>query len=196
MIKTKLVVEGVGLPPELDAEALYAGCEDAFLGGYHDDADLDIFRHGMRTVCNVLGNGGELNLSRPHVAFLLALKLDEWERHTKRPPTVEEWRRDRPRRFWAASLADALGIADPEVRAECLSGLLAAMAARLTHVGQDHAIRRALGMTVEPGTLALAFQTSAGDWVVMCPKTAVQARPGITDPIEARAAIYAEVTHA
>lgn len=68
----------------------------------------------------------------------------------------------------------------------------------LTHIGHDHAIRRALGWGVEPGTLA-TLERLKGRWVFTGPNGEVgQTRWGdalanITDPTEALAAIYAEV---
>lgn len=76
-----------------------------------------------------------LDLSDPQTAFGLALKLDEWEGG----------------QLWVPRLAHGWANADsPEARGNCLRAMLH----RLTVIGQDAEIRRALGWSVEPGTLA------------------------------------------
>lgn len=133
--------------------------------------------------------GQLVDLSDPQTAFGVALKLDAWER--ARDPNWYD------RSTWADRLLDHWQHGEADPRPD--------MIARLTHVGQDAAIRRALGWTVEAGTLALLFRTSAGEWVIMCPKSASQRRfrfdlfpevhAATTEP-EARAAIYAALREA
>jgi hypothetical protein len=80
-----------------------------------------------------------------------------------------------------------------------------ALAAILTHIGMDHAIRRALGWAVEPETLA-TLMWSVDHWLVehgdehvrfsAIPRTGAICAPalaGVTDPAEAWRAIYEEV---
>jgi len=82
-------------------------------------------------------NDSVLDLSDPQTAFGVALRLDEWERAG-----------DGARHYWAGKLADE--VAWPAQRTK----VLAAMIARLIHIGLDHRIRRALGEAASPGTLA------------------------------------------
>jgi len=140
-----------------------------------------------------------LDLTDPQTAFGCALKLDEWER--ARTPG---WGQSKP---WVSLVA--LSCRNPF---DLLPGLARRPAERLTKISQDHAIRRALGWTVEPGTLAkLERLRAGGDWrltspcggvhvfsaqpeaLTSHPSTYTAALAGITDPTKARAAIYAEL---
>lgn len=37
-------------------DRFYDNCEATYRGGYHAPSEVEIFRHGMRTVCNILAN--------------------------------------------------------------------------------------------------------------------------------------------
>ena len=127
----------------------------------------------------------DVDLTHPQTAFGVALKLDEWE-----AAADQEWCSDQA---WAVVLAEMLADRNDPAK------FLATMAARLTHIGHDHAIRRALGEEPKPGTL-MTLEHHKGRWVMILLNDRVfaQTRIGdrmsaITDPIEALAAIHAEV---
>jgi hypothetical protein len=144
---------------------------------------------------------GDLDLSDPQTAFGLALKLDAWER-------AADFGWPRPDQYgfamtWAELIAD-----EPENPVP-----LRDLAARTRHIGMDHAIRRALGWKVDPGTLAGLRRPRPGIWSLSCGRDAIVfgadvpymepptalCRPwptlaGITDPDEALVAIYEEVS--
>jgi hypothetical protein len=42
-----------------DSERIREGCLVSFLGGYSTPHDIEVFRHGMETVCNVLRAANE-----------------------------------------------------------------------------------------------------------------------------------------
>ncbi len=100
-----------------------------------------------------LVSGVALDLTDPQTAFGVALKLDEWER-AESALTREQWT-SQMAAFWQMQAKGQTDI------------LLDLLAARVTHIGQDHHIRRALGWEVEPGTLAVLERISSGnadDW--------------------------------
>ena len=138
-----------------------------------------------------------LDLSDPQTAFGVALKLDAWERAGRRS------RDGKPR--WGGWAGEVAGY-EEWGKVEGWP-ILEEMAAHLTHIGQDHAIRRALGWKVATGTLAvLLYESELDVWNVKAGNfweefscvpdhldfggRAVPALAGITDPTEARAAIY------
>lgn len=141
-----------------------------------------------------------LDLTDPQTAFGVALRLDEWER--ARANGVKPW---------ALVLLEAHGWSghapwSSEHRTRALHG----MVARLTRIGMDHAIRRALGWEVKPGTLAElrrstvspfdyddgpGWKMKAGNASHFFWEEGSDTLPGITDPTEALQAIYEEVTN-
>lgn len=116
----------------------------------------------------------DIDLNDDQTAYILALRLDAWER--ARDPTWGD--RDVT---WEARVAGDH------------AGVLAEMAARATHIGMDAAIRRALGWTVEAGTLGVLEFSDNGCWFDDGSSMMGFTFTGITDPTEALAAIYAEV---
>ena len=174
-IAARLVAESAGLPP------MWRWRDKQGERWGHGDGPL--VSHS-RIVLDLAENLGTplVDLSDPQTAFGVALQLDEWEGHS-------EW---------------SMGVAFK--RGDALALHIQHMAARLTHIGQDHAIRRALGWTVEAGTLATLEREADGLWVF---RTALRstafdaiglggrtcpALAGITDPDEARNAIYEAVS--
>ncbi|KKN69867.1 hypothetical protein LCGC14_0436910 [marine sediment metagenome] len=146
----------------------------------------------------------QVGLTDPQTAFGLAMKLDEWE---------EAGGVDRGTGMaWSVEIAEAFRFEDFDGASALLS-----MIARIEHIGRDHAIRSALGWTVEPGTLA-ALERSPTDlvtglippdrWVFMRANkvhvfsaypdsgfatTQIPALAGVTDPAEALRVIYEAV---
>lgn len=55
-----------------DALRIARGCMD-YLGGHHNEEQLDIFRHGIQTVINALTAAGKQGLSDTQVATLHAM---------------------------------------------------------------------------------------------------------------------------
>jgi len=132
-------------------------------------------------------------VNKPQTAWGLALRLTAWEPESS---------------IWDKTIAEA---------AATMSQLwsrnkIQSMAARIEQVGMDNAVRRELwAAEVEPGTLATLQRHADGEWslfngegVQVFSADAVTASKldtvihapaltGITDPIEALRAIYAEV---
>ncbi len=148
-----------------------------------------------------------LDLTDPQTAFGVALRLDAWERAGGGMPS------------WAQQYAQ-IAHRKPDALLDQVGDYLRGLAARVRHIGMDHAIRRALGWSVEPGTLAtlergLSLRSARlvdrpaqrSRWWQLSHAGRVQrlsydrvgdhgwipALAGITDPTEALAAIYAEV---
>ena len=134
--------------------------------------------------CCLPSDREHLDLIDPQTAFGLALRLDEWG------DDIPEDFRALAMASWADCAANIL----PHI-------FLPTMAARIEHIGMDHAIRRALGWEVEPGTLATLTPVDgvSGMWRLNAPREAVRYwwrefdLPSVTDPAEALRAIYAEV---
>lgn len=140
--------------------------------------------------------GEALCLSDPQTAFGVAIRLDRWERAGD-----PDWG------VAVSTWAEEIG---------ARHDVLAAMITRLTHIAHDHAIRRAVDVAVEPGTLAeLKLYGDGSWWMRNCDGDMVAfhhdeavcrvehhdvrhvpALAGITDHTEVLAAIYAEVVGA
>ena len=194
-IPARVVAEGVGLPPVWLCRC--AVSRDYTYWVTPDQTD-EQRAHAVTT--------GGVELSNHQPAFDLALKLDEWERAG--PP-------DLTRPSYATAYAELL-----EEGRDMLP-FLRLMAARLTQVGMDHAIRRALGWLPPVGSPLPAFLVghletlrrhergywmmglgsgrvmrfgvaNDGRWAPLVDRP-MPALAGITDPAEALAAIYEEV---
>ena len=138
LIDASLIADGVGPGMPLGTQVRCHGDPGLYIG--HDDVDvwwapLYDCEVGMpQSVewrdCTFTLEGG--------VAFELARKLDAWEKHgdMQRPRGMTTY-------FWRQA---TLGGREDRLQA---------MHARLTHIGLDHRIRRALEWQVEPGTLAV-----------------------------------------
>lgn len=148
LINRRLIEQGVGYPAWL-----------MFICPNHDDEEGDgtdiCYEDGgsgivapmcMRTGC-ARGLDAVLyaNLDDPQSAFGLALKLDEWERAAG-SNNLQALNRVQ----WANRVAGWLTYGTDLATGDVFSDLIA----RLTQIGQDHAIRRALGEDPKPGTLA------------------------------------------
>ena len=114
---------------------------------------------GTAWAFNLMSFGGRdvsasmVDLSDPQTAFGVALNLDEWERAGGKSSADELYD------SWAVELAVFAGNAD------IVTEILQRMAERLTQIGEDHAIRRALGWgEPKPGTLATLRKAGAGGW--------------------------------
>jgi len=111
-----------------------------------------------------------VDLSDPQTAFGVALRLDEeenasatkvWRGFCRRPDAAGQW---------AEAVGERVGCSD----------LTSVMIARLTHIGQDHAIRRALGWEVERGSLATLTRKEPDDkpwWCLTAPHDSGPYRP-------------------
>lgn len=183
-ISAKLIADGVGLPP---FSRIYwktkLGQGAAGWNFMHSDGknhqiwDDDDYPTPWDVV--------HVDLTNSQTAFGVALRLDDWEQSGGR---VSNW-------------TFRYGAQPPP--AKVLAGK---MLARITHIGQDHAIRRALGWEVEPGTLATLepmthhrwrFSASANTYVCAgayaCGLPVLPALKDIAYPAEALAAIHAGV---
>ncbi len=137
----------------------------------------------------------------PQTAFGLAMKLDEWE--PLQDNEVGVW--INPNKLygifsrWAQACAATLGT-------PAWSQFIGMMIARIEHIGRDHAIRRALELEVEPGTLAELVYCGSY-WKLRCGESVhrwsaphkyphgpiIPALAGVTNPTEAEKVIYGEV---
>lgn len=185
-ISAKLVAEGVGFPRWLLFRCRACG----------DETDVGWLEAEGRITdplcirCGASVEGLDVCLDDPQTAFGLALRLDEWE------PPKEHPRDGVP---WVADLAlyHSWGVD--------LGHWIARAIARLTQIGHDAAIRRALVVMTDPtpGTLAMLSLEPDGDggqaWCLsdpVAPVSVLYHLPGITDSTQALAAIYEQVVGA
>ncbi|MEE8374614.1 MAG: hypothetical protein V3R87_12975 [Dehalococcoidia bacterium] len=138
--------------------------------------------------CPVLTGRG-LDLSDPQTDFGVALKLDAWEAAGGETNKVHD-------QNWSEGVATCIRFPSSSWSGEHMDG----MHARLTHIGLDHRIRRALGWEVEPGTLATYRLYGARDWRVSHGHRTyiygLDSLLDVTDPVEALQAIADEVADA
>ena len=147
-ISAKLVAEGVGLPSVwMCSDCGRYHCEEYRLRFCPADSD------------EALWAGPDL--TDPQTAFGLALKLDEWEAAPGEGIDQDQ--------NWTEGTATAHRFPACSWSGDHILGMLA----RIEHIGMDHAIRRALGWSVEAGQLAKTTVEPDGNggeaWVMWDP---------------------------